>query len=128
MSSPSSADGAPSPLAAPASLAIHLDAIGGIAGDMFVAAIVDALPALEAPILQELAAIRPRAAAAAGFGTTTTGGLRARRFGVVAPKAAAPRGAPVRPGRGVHAGASYRTIRDELAGASLGEGTRRHAL
>ena len=43
----------------PASLAIHLDLVGGIAGDMFVAAMVDALPALAAPVLAELAAVQP---------------------------------------------------------------------
>ena len=57
MSSRSSADEAALP--APASLAIHLDLVGGISGDMFVAAMVDALPALAAPVLAELAAVRP---------------------------------------------------------------------
>jgi uncharacterized protein (TIGR00299 family) protein len=129
MSSPSSADGAPPPLAAPDSLAIHLDAIGGIAGDMFVAAIVDALPQLEAPILRELACVQPRAAASPSFTEASTGGLRARRFGAVM-GAALPRvrGTPVRATRRQHVGASYRKIHDELCTASLGEGTRRHAL
>ncbi len=47
MSSRSSPDAAALP--PPASLAIHLDLVGGIAGDMFVAAMVDALPALASP-------------------------------------------------------------------------------
>ena len=38
----------PRALPPPATLAIHLDLVGGIAGDMFVAALVDALPALGA--------------------------------------------------------------------------------
>ena len=56
MSFPSSADEAVLP--PPASLAIHLDLVGGLAGDMFVAAMVDALPGLKAPVLAELAAVR----------------------------------------------------------------------
>jgi len=133
MSSPSSADGVPSPLAAPASLAIHLDAIGGIAGDMFVAALVDAFPQLEAPILRELACVQPRGGAAPAFSATSTGGLRARRFGLVevaraAPTHAGARHAPRRAARRPHAGASYRGIAAELDAAPLGEGTRRHAL
>ena len=42
MSSPSSPERGGLP--EPSSLAIHLDLVGGIAGDMFVAAMVDALP------------------------------------------------------------------------------------
>jgi hypothetical protein len=33
----------------PATLAIHLDLVGGLAGDMFVAALIDALPDLRHP-------------------------------------------------------------------------------
>src|SRR6478735_3963923 len=105
MSSPSSADGAPSPLASPASLAIHLDAIGGVAGDMFVAAIVDALPDLAAPILRELACVRPRGAPVPVFSATSTGGLRACRFGTEASTVVAAKGgrlAPVRASRRPH--------------------------
>ena len=66
----------------PASLAIHLDLVGGISGDMFVAAMVDALPALAAPVLAELAAVRPAGEAAPEFAEASSGGLRARRFGL----------------------------------------------
>lgn len=130
MSFPSSADGARSPLAAPASLAIHLDAIGGIAGDMFVAALVDAFPDLEGPILRELASVHPRGRAAPAFTTTSTGALRALRFGAAAPatRSSGARRAPVRPARRSHAGSSYREIDAELRAAALGDGTRRHAL
>ena len=66
----------------PASLAIHLDLVGGVSGDMFVAALVDALPALAAPILAELAAVRSAGEEAPAFAETSSGGLRARRFGL----------------------------------------------
>jgi hypothetical protein len=73
MSSPWSPDGH--------ALSIHLDLVGGIAGDMFVAAMVDAMPALEAPILAALAAVRPGGASLPGFPRTTSAGIAARRFG-----------------------------------------------
>src|SRR5258705_13489189 len=82
MSSPSSAD--KSGLPPPASLAIHLDLLGGLAGDMFVAAMADALPALVPLVLAELAAVQPAGVPAPGFCEASTGGLRARRFGMTA--------------------------------------------
>jgi uncharacterized protein (TIGR00299 family) protein len=133
MSSRSSAE--PHDLPAPASLAIHLDLVGGIAGDMFVAAMVDALPALEARVLDALAAAQPRGAPAARFFGATSGGLRARRFGV---DAAAPalryRSAARKDATGIarvppaHGGTPYTALRDHIAGAPLPAATREHAL
>ena len=51
---------------------------------MFVAAMVDALPALAAPVLAELAAVRSAGEATPGFAEASSGGLRARRFGLAA--------------------------------------------
>jgi pyridinium-3,5-bisthiocarboxylic acid mononucleotide nickel chelatase len=128
MSSPSSADANTSPQGFPASLAIHLDLIGGIAGDMFVAALVDALPALEAPVLRELAAMQPPHAPGAAFTDVSTGGLRARRFGAPGRAPAPPASLRSRIGAvGVH-GTSYPVLRAELQSAPLSDGTRRHAL
>src|SRR5690349_4761573 len=73
MSSPWSPDGH--------ALSIHLDLVGGIAGDMFVAAMVDALPALEAPVLESLSAVRPGDAAMPAFARVASAGMAARRFG-----------------------------------------------
>ncbi len=98
MSSRSSPD-----LPAPASLAIHLDAVGGIAGDMFVAAMVDALPALEAAVLQAVAAVKPADRALPAFSAATSGALAARRFGCTTPYAHA---------RDAHAGTSHRALRE----------------
>jgi uncharacterized protein (TIGR00299 family) protein len=128
MSSPSSADAALTLPASPASLAIHLDLIGGIAGDMFVAALVDALPALEAPILRELARVQPPGAAPAAFSPASTGGLRARRFGLATPLAAAPAAPRSRFATGVADGVAFRQLQRELETAALSDGTRRHAL
>jgi uncharacterized protein (TIGR00299 family) protein len=117
MSSRSSADA--NALPAPYSLAIHLDLVGGLAGDMFVAAMIDALPALEPLVLGEVAKIRPEAAAMPHFAQTTRGGLRARRL--VVETAHAHDGHP-------HAGTAYRVLRGRIAAAPLAGATRAHAL
>src|SRR5271166_261884 len=62
--------------------AIHLDAVGGIAGDMFVAAMLDALPELKATVLADAAAALPAGVGSPELVETTSGGLRALRFGL----------------------------------------------
>ena len=61
---------------------IHLDVVGGIAGDVFVAALTDAVPELRRRVLDDVAAVLP---AAAGIPMFTTGirsaGLTVLRFG-----------------------------------------------
>jgi pyridinium-3,5-bisthiocarboxylic acid mononucleotide nickel chelatase len=125
MSSPSSAETAA--VTPPAMLSIHLDLVGGIAGDMFVAAMVDALPALARPVLAALATMQPVGSAAPAFHETTAGGLRARRFGLTSVSA---RGHPPRADvlAHEHAGAAYSQLRREIGGAPLSEPVRRHAL
>ena len=73
MSSPWSPDGR--------ALSIHLDLVGGIAGDMFVAAMVDAMPGLASPVMDALASVRPGAAPMPEFLAASSAGLAARRFG-----------------------------------------------
>jgi pyridinium-3,5-bisthiocarboxylic acid mononucleotide nickel chelatase len=63
-------------------LSIHLDVLGGIAGDMFAAAILDALPDLRARVLADVAAVLPLEAGAATLTEGASGGLRALRFGL----------------------------------------------
>ena len=151
MSSPSSPDAAALP--PPASLAIHLDLVGGLSGDMFVAAMIDALPALAAPMQAELAAVRTGAERAPGFGETSNGGLRALRFGIAPAPDRGVRGLPSSAGTGPdamaagahrlghrhaqahahehvhqHGGTAYTALRDRLAEAPLTAPTRTHAL
>jgi hypothetical protein len=123
-------------------LAIQLDPVGGIAGDMFVAAMVDALPWLRAPVEAALAAIKPASAPPAAFRETANGGLRALSFGLASSPAAdaathvhgnadAHRihgSGDAEPHRRHAHGSTYAAIRDELAHAPLDAAVRRHAL
>jgi len=103
-------------------LAIHLDAVGGIAGDMFVAAMIDALPWLEAPTMQALSAVQPKGAAMPEFVTATSAGMRARRF-QLATSASGYRVATPAPD-----GTSYVGLRRMIEHAALDAATRDHAL
>ena len=135
MSFPSSPETAALPPLA--SLAIHLDLVGGLAGDMFVAAMVDALPALAGRVLAELAKVQPAGFAAPAFSIGHSGGLRACRFGSAPANAC---GHPVGTHGGrehahpagasapAHDGTAYSTLRDRLASAPLAPATREHAL
>jgi len=118
----------------PASLAIHLDLVGGVSGDMFVAALVDALPALAAPILAELAAVQSTGEGAPAFAESSSGGLRARRFGL-APALADTVYRPATAAIGAvgasarePAGTTYAALRRRLTDAPLSAPTCEHAL
>jgi uncharacterized protein (TIGR00299 family) protein len=132
MSSPSSPESSTEvALPAPASLAIHLDLVGGIAGDMFVAAMVDALPGLRVPVEAALAAVKPADAPPPAFRATSNGGLRALAFGLAsAPGADAATHLHGHPDTHRHDGhgSGYLAIRDEIAQAPLDTDARRHAL
>jgi uncharacterized protein (TIGR00299 family) protein len=109
MSSPWSPDGR--------ALSIHLDLVGGIAGDMFVAALVDALPSLATPIMSALAAVRPGTAPMPELLPATSAGLAARRFGFASKY------------RTVESrGTAYRDLVRTIAESALDTPTRDHAL
>jgi uncharacterized protein (TIGR00299 family) protein len=127
MSSPS--------LPEPASLAIHLDLVGGLAGDMFVAALVDALPMLRERVQDELARVQPQGAALPAFHEGESGGLRVRRFGLVRDKRHAQTHDHAHGhdhahdhGHDHHGGTPYVALREQLVAAPLSAPTRTHAL
>jgi pyridinium-3,5-bisthiocarboxylic acid mononucleotide nickel chelatase len=62
------------------SLAIRLDAVGGVAGDMFAAAMVDALPDLRDRVLEDAAAVLPPGTGTPVFEPGTSAGLHCLRF------------------------------------------------
>lgn len=68
---------------------IHISPVGGMAGDMFVAAILDALPDLHGPVLEAAQKVLP-AGVQAYLASGTSGGIGVSRFQVTAPAGAAP--------------------------------------
>lgn len=110
MSSPWSPDGH--------ALSIHLDLVGGIAGDMFVAAMADAIPSLEAPIVKALEAVRPGRAPMPEFPRASSAGIAAKRFGF-ASKYRVP---------DTSHGTSYGDLVRTISDAPLERATREHAL
>ncbi len=61
-------------------LHIHLDAVGGLAGDMFVAALLDARPDLRPRVLADVAAVIPADCGRPTLTEGLSGGIAARRF------------------------------------------------
>ncbi|MGF1626079.1 MAG: LarC family nickel insertion protein, partial [Alphaproteobacteria bacterium] len=94
---------------------IHLDAVGGIAGDMFVAALLDAFPELAAGVMADAAAVLPAGAGKPFLDEGESGALRALRFGLT----------PGEPGKGE---GGYREMVARIERAALGEGTAAHAV
>lgn len=112
----------------PKNLAIHLDLVGGLAGDMFVAALVDALPALQAPVLAALSALRPPDSVLPVFDAHLSAGLRALRFGLPKGYRHATKQGNLPVGANAEHGTSSREIHARIAGAPLTPATREHAL
>lgn len=78
------------PPARPARGHVHLDAVGGAAGDMFVAAMLDALPDLRQRVFDDLAAVLPDGIGQPELIEGLSGALAVRRFGLVGASPAAP--------------------------------------
>jgi pyridinium-3,5-bisthiocarboxylic acid mononucleotide nickel chelatase len=117
---------------------IHLDPVGGLAGDMFAAAMADAFPECVPGLMQELgklggASSQPSALAsslraeAIRFVACTDGAIAGKRFVVECP---APRTAPHThgPGEPDHLHVPHRAIRARLESADLAPEVLRHAL
>jgi uncharacterized protein (TIGR00299 family) protein len=67
----------------PDSRHIHLDVAGGIAGDMFVAALLDALPELKPRVFADLAAVLPADCGQPRLSAGVSGGVACCRFALV---------------------------------------------
>ena len=61
---------------------IHLDPVGGVAGDMFVAALIDAFPDLRDRVLEDCRAVLPEGAGEPFLTEGESGAVRALRFGL----------------------------------------------
>lgn len=65
---------------------IHLDLVGGIAGDMFVAAMIDAFPDLQQRVLSDAEAVLPKEAGQPILVAAMSGALQTKRFGLQQPR------------------------------------------
>lgn len=68
---------------------VHLSPVGGMAGDMFVAALLDAMPDLRSPVIAAATAVLPDGARVQ-IASGTSGGIGVSRFQVAAPEGLAP--------------------------------------
>ncbi|MDE1570444.1 LarC family nickel insertion protein [Aquabacter sp. P-9] len=66
-------------------LHIHLDPVGGIAGDMFVAALLAARPDLKPRVLADVAAVLPPGVGEARIAEVVNGGIAALHFSLAGP-------------------------------------------
>ena len=95
---------------------VHLDLVGGIAGDMFAAALASAFPELVPELLAEVRKLPAEPGARIYFAAHESHGLRGQRFLAQAP------------GHHAHAHASHREIRAQLSAAGLQREVCAHAI
>jgi uncharacterized protein (TIGR00299 family) protein len=94
---------------------LHLDAVGGAAGDMFIAAMLHAMPDLTARVMADVATVLPEGIGSARLSEHMASGITARRFDLVLAEGAKAH----RHGQET----TYRAMRTLLEGADLSAGT-----
>ncbi|WGF90500.1 LarC family nickel insertion protein [Marinivivus vitaminiproducens] len=99
---------------------IHLDAVGGVAGDMFAAAMLDALPELRSRVLADAASVLPPHQGSPAVTEGQSGMLRALRFGLAGHATAS--------GHDHHHDTGFRELVLRIEAADLTAGTSRHAI
>lgn len=104
-------------------VAVQLDAVGGIAGDMFVAAMLDARPDLRKRVLADAGSVLPPALGSPSLTEGKSGSLRCLRFGLAA---ASPVHAHADHGHGEDA--RYEAMISRISAAPLAPGTAQQAL
>ncbi|WP_142846097.1 LarC family nickel insertion protein [Telmatospirillum sp. J64-1] len=62
---------------------IHLDAVGGVAGDMFVASMLHAMPGLTQRVMADIMAVLPPGSGLPVLSETLSGGIAARHFRLI---------------------------------------------
>ncbi len=100
---------------------VHLDAVGGVAGDMFVAALLDAFPSLTDRVVGDAAAVLPAGVGCATLQEGESNGIRAIRFGLSPARVAAgaiPSGGDV----------TFRGMAKRIATAKLSPATSQRAV
>jgi uncharacterized protein (TIGR00299 family) protein len=97
---------------------VHLDAVGGVAGDMFVAALLDGFPHLKQRVFADLAAVLPQESGTPELLECCSAGVTGKRFGLRAPNSAHTH----------HRAAAYADLRAIIEGKALSEGTASEAL
>jgi hypothetical protein len=100
------------------SLAIRLDAVGGVAGDMFVAAMIDAQPELRDRVLADAAAVLPPGTGTPVLEPGTSGGLHCLRFRLSEHSGH----------HHHHAHAGFRDMVARIEASPLSQGTAGHAI
>jgi hypothetical protein len=105
----------------------HLDAVGGVAGDMFIAAVLDAFPDLAQGTLAAIRAAGGERAASAKLVAHRDAVLTGSRFEVVAPVRRKAVARSIIPGS-AQAHTRFVDIRAQIEGAALGADVKQHAI
>jgi uncharacterized protein (TIGR00299 family) protein len=108
-------------------LELHLDLVGGLAGDMFIAAVLDAFPQYEPRVIDAIGALSESCAVACSLHEHHDHVLRGRRFQV---RQLARDGTriPFAAGHTSHTHTTWSTVRARLLSSALAPATRDHAI